>query len=65
MRNPFRRRKKEKTHFVRLLFEHGPPALVGPMSRFGAEVFLHHEISQHPYHYKRRVISARIIGADE
>lgn len=49
--------------YVLMQHEDGPPTRVGPMTRFAAELFLHHELSQHPFHFKRRVISARIIHA--
>jgi hypothetical protein len=66
VRNPFRRKKTQPRHFVRLIHDDGsPPTLVGPIDRFVAEVFLINHLAHHPFHYKRRVVSARIIGEKE
>jgi hypothetical protein len=54
-------RRREPQCYVLLTFEEGPPARVGPMTHFAAEVLLVIELANHPFHYKRRVASARII----
>lgn len=50
--------------FVRFLHEEGPPTILGPMDRFAAEWLIVNEIAHHPYHFKRRIMSARIIGGN-
>ena len=48
--------------YVRLVFEDGPPKLLGPMERYGAELFLALRVSPDGAWDGRRVLSARIIG---
>jgi hypothetical protein len=57
----FRRRSRGGC-FVLMQHEDGPPSRVGPMTRYAAELFMAHELAHHPFHYKRRVISARLIS---
>jgi hypothetical protein len=56
-----RRDSQELVH-VQLVFEHGAPVLLGPMTRFTAEVFLVNRVSPNPFYGQRRVTRARIIS---
>ncbi len=57
------RRKPVDRVFVRMVVEGvKQPVLVGPMDRFAAEILLAHALAPYPYHYGRRVLSARIHG---
>jgi hypothetical protein len=57
----FWRRRVEKGVYVLMQHEDGPPSRVGPMTRYAADLFMAHELVHHPFHFKRRVTSARII----
>jgi hypothetical protein len=58
----FRQRRSPSGFYVLLQHEDGPPSRVGPMTRYAAELFIAHELAHHPFHFKRRVTSARIIS---
>lgn len=58
----WRRKREKKDYYVLMQHETGPPSRVGPMTHFAAELFLAHELVHHPFHFKRRVLSARIIS---
>lgn len=61
MRWPWRRQPRGKVR-IRLLFEDGPPVLLGPMDRLTADVLLVNHFGPWPFHHGRRIVSARIIG---
>lgn len=58
---PWNRRKPDEVR-IRLLFDEGPPVILGPMERFTAEVFMVQRINPNPVWSGRPIQSARIIG---
>jgi hypothetical protein len=48
--------------FVRLVYAEGPPKMLGPMSRDGAELLVILELAPTGSFAGRRVLSAQIVG---